>query len=63
MPFIDIIATLAGVAMIAAPQDQACRQSANGRLTMVRAATQLAATAVVLSDERTDRLRARMTLR
>jgi hypothetical protein len=63
MPSIEITATLAGVAMIAAPRDQACRQSANGRLMMVRVATESAATAVVLSDDRTDRLRARRTLR
>jgi hypothetical protein len=55
MPTMDITATLAGVAMIAAPQNQCCRRSADGRLTMVQAATGLADTAVVLSDDRTDR--------
>jgi hypothetical protein len=51
----DITATLAGVAMIAALPNQGCRRSADGRLTMVQAPTELAATAVVLSDDRTDR--------
>jgi hypothetical protein len=55
MPTMDITATLAGVAMIAALQNQGCRRSADGRLTMVQAPTELAATAVVLSDDRTDR--------
>lgn len=54
MPTMEITATLARVAMIAAPQNQGCLWSGDGGLTMVRAATGLVGTAVVVPHDRTD---------
>jgi hypothetical protein len=64
MPTMDITATLARVAMIAAPQNQACLRSGDGGLTMVLAATGLVGTAVVVrTAEPMDRSHERRVLR